>query len=55
MEKEFEELKKENSKLRNAITFDLESQFDEGEIKQITHTINKLVENEIQQEKHCNI
>lgn len=51
---EFKELQKANERIRGAINFDLQSKFDSEEIKQTESNINKLIDNEIEQEKFCN-
>ncbi len=53
--KEFKELIKENNKLRDKIRKILIKKFEPNkDYCDIWENINKLINNEIEQEKHCN-
>lgn len=54
MDKEFKELQQENDKLRNQINDILRTEFDKLETRPIMVLINKLINNEIEQERYCN-
>jgi len=55
METEFKELEQENSILRNELeNIAFINNMEDDELKNFWGTINKLINNEIEQEKHCN-
>ena len=53
MSKEFKQLQKENEEIRDSLDNCLP--IDEAENKDIWERINELINNEIEQEKLCNI
>ncbi len=50
----FENLTKENQRLRDSIREKLTTEFNLVEVAEIEHNMNKIVENEIIQEEQCN-